>query len=157
MAFPLATPPVEKDMKCVYSDGTVVVAGPPETSCPESVDSRVPFCGGACGYEKLCPEDILSWSHTPAPCGGLSDTRGFGVCALTTNRCAAPYPEYNDEILGYCELAMGEPCACLVPIPQVVPEEEAQGFVVTARVCEQYASFHEGGAACRRADWSLLE
>lgn len=148
-----ADPPVDGAPRCVYSDGQLYIQGPPGGACPTSVDTRTPFCGGSCGDETLCPTIPVA----PFPdgfvrgsCVGLSDSRPFGVCAISREYCLRSDPPGVASMLASCEFSMGEACACLVP--HRADETDPVGFLTTARVCQQY--FGEAGfASCQLAGW----
>lgn len=142
--------------KCVYPDGTEVVAGPPDDPCP-GPDASMLVCGGTCG-EVICPWTSSAVPEPKTPCVGFSDTRAFGICAFTSRRCAASNVEAMVE---ECESAshswfVGH-CACMVlePHPQL-PQVGPTGFVVPAEACTRYRSFYPEGVECRDESWSLL-
>jgi hypothetical protein len=163
-----ADPPLATPVKCVYADGAVLVTGPPPGECPQAdEDPRDPFCGGACGRERLCPwyeGDALDWGY--GDCVGLSDDRSFGVCAYPRWRCLEDFTVIevpdgtqfsgNEFALGRCEQAMGGPCACMHTLPTPEASAAEHGFAVLESVCRTYASHHPGLVVCRDAWWNPL-
>jgi len=156
LALDDASPPLDRPLKCVYSDGTPVETGPPEGECPAS-DPRQPFCGGVCGTERRCPATPeFGDTERHQPCAGVSDQRAFGVCTYTRHRCVSSDPDFNQRYLFFCRSHYGEPCACMVPHPQTNEPEWQQGFVVLESVCHRYSEEHGDLAECRNADWEVI-
>jgi hypothetical protein len=170
LAVPDADPPLVNDVKCVYSDGAELVTGPPPGECPfELSNPRAPFCGGACGRDRLCPEyRAFDTVETPSPCVGLSDDRSFGVCGYSRRRCVPDPPEVtgaesigvydaNDLLLLTCELEMDEACVCMKTLPVPEPPAVEHGFAVPASACRTYAAHHPGLVECLDAAWNPIE
>ncbi len=122
------------DPRCVWSDESPYVDGPPEVSeCPSTPDARVPFCGGPCGG---CDDTGWSSYYEPANCVGLSERRGFGVCTFEGHD---PCWRGHAGAAGACAFAerWGEPCACMV---LELPDGSFQeiGFPTLASSCLEY-------------------
>ncbi len=137
-----ADPPLSPDLAegaCRYSDGTEVVTGPPPLdACPPS-DPRARYCGGPCSIS--CPEDEFDFfEHRRFPCAGLSDNRGFGVCAVSLQVCVEGQPRPLSTI-------DGEQVVCMVPMPQPA-EHPAHGYEVPLSVCRDYVRHHPDHATC---------
>jgi hypothetical protein len=133
--------------KCVYTDGTEVVTGPPDAPCPGPAGSML-VCGGSCG-EVICPQ---------GRCVGFSDTRAFGICTPLPIRCAASNAR---EMITLCNSLQvtwfpGE-CACLLVDPQpTLPGVERTGFLAPADACQRYQAVYPDQVECRDEDWNLL-
>ena len=161
-AASVADPPVPT-LRCIYSDGTDVVDGPPDRGdCPVG-DPRQPYCGGVCADNLRCPAQPLGGGifGPPSPsylgsCSGLSETRSFGVCAYGVQRCSRGNPDANDTSVRLCELGYGEPCACLVTHPQLDESRWVLGYVVLASVCRDYRLHFPSSTECVDAAWSPL-
>jgi len=155
-----ADPPVST-LHCIYSDGTDVMEGPPDTgACPRG-DLREPYCGGVCGDDLRCPRAPraqLSGARTPSDpqtCVGFSETRPFGVCAHE-GTCVRSNQQGTAIDVALCELDYGEPCACLVTHPQLDESRTVQGYVVLASVCRDYRLHFPGSTECVDAEWNPL-
>ena len=162
-AAAVADPPAPQ-VRCVYSDGTPVIDGPPAGgSCPAS-DPREPYCGGPCGDYLRCPDPnprpttIFSPQDPsePGPCVGLSETRNLGVCTYRTGRCARGRDSLNRRRLVRCADWYGEPCAILVTHPQLDEAHFEQGYPVLTSLCRDYAARFPDSAECVDAAWNPL-
>jgi len=163
-AAAVAGPPAPQ-VRCVYSDGTPVVNGPPPgDTCPVG-DPREPFCGGACGEYLRCPDPkprpraIVGGPYDPtepAPCLGLSETRNLGVCGYAPGRAIRGGDFGNGRAIARCADWYGEPCAILVTHPQLDEAHFEQGYLLLASVCRDYAARFRDSAECVGADWSPL-
>ena len=133
------------DVRCVYSDGTIYRNGPPATSCPVPFASGVAFCGGACAGAE-CPRTWDRGQHAHS-CVGLSDDRGYGVCAFGRHRCD---PGNVSSQLDECEGWYGRPCSCLVPLPSPV---DNLGFPVLQETCQRYVEDYPEHVRCMDRSW----
>ncbi len=133
--------------RCIYSDGTPFVTGPPPGVCAASPRPDLPYCGGACA-ESACVH--------PNDCLGLSDTRSFGFCggAAVANCRRNLGSMQNETVLRICRSAYGADCACVVPVPQAEGLDDEIGFAAPRDLCLDYRSHHPDHARCVAADWS---
>lgn len=163
-AAAVADPPAPH-IRCVYSDGTPVINGPPPGgSCPEG-DPREPYCGGPCGEALRCPDPnhrpMMSFFDPegppgPAPCVGMSETRNLGVCSFLPGRLVRGDDSQNIRAIRGCADWYGEPCAGLVTHPQLGPAEREQAYLILASVCRDYAARFPDSAECVDARWNPL-
>lgn len=141
--------------RCVYPDGTPLVSGPPPTPCPGDV-GLVRVCGGTCGEPRCVSTVGADHSLHISPCVGLSDDRGFGLCAFRRRRCGQSNAA---DLIPGCSKAVSawwsgfRPCACLVSVERPDEAPEPLGFVVPAEACLQYRSWFPESVECRDADW----
>lgn len=147
-------PPFE----CVYPDLTPVTRPPPAAECPAS-NPRAPFCAGACGTVE-CPVTTEPAVIPPGAtreleraCVGLSDTRGFGVCAYAGYQCNQ---RHIDMWLGLCRGFYDEDCACMVTRPRSPWVEEDFGFLVLGSACRAYRDVYPDSIECHGAGWIEL-
>lgn len=157
LAAQTADPPAPH-VRCVYSDGSEVVDGPPPMAeCPEG-DPRQPFCGGPCGESTRCPTPAArerdgffdtTWPFEPGPCVGLSESRGMGVCGMQFGRYQRGA---GSDDIDYCEAWYGEPCLILVTHPQSFEH----GHALIASVCHEYVALFPESAECRNALWEVV-
>ena len=156
-----ASPPVAEPIGCLYADGTPGNP-PPAGTCPASTNEHAPFCGAACGWE-MCPPGRFDEIDDPRPsCVGVSSARAFGICSPTLDERCLQAPvgdtaeELNTQLLGRCREAVGEACACFVPIPQETPPGHEHGFLVPRSSCRVYAQAYPEGVRCVDATWSPI-
>jgi hypothetical protein len=156
----IAEHPELGELPCVWSDNTPVVTGHPVVTCPEDVSILSPYCGGSCGFVE-CPRrpsllmDITTPGGSSESCLGVSDTRGYGVCAWTDERCASNLGGLLPSWFEACSYGYdGAACACMVLEP---PDESGveRGSFVLGSVCAAYARDNPG-VTCRGPNWELL-
>jgi hypothetical protein len=155
-AYCREVPFTELGNRCVYSDGTPYVDGPPEVeSCPPATDERTPFCGGPCG---ACPY----WDPGPfynaewkVSCVGISEARGLGVCTMSPYACRP-----GGGLAVACEnptLHWSAPCACLL-LRQPDGSFNDWGFTTFESSCRAYRDLYPGEVECMEpAEWAPLE
>lgn len=136
--------------RCEYSNGDVVLDGPPPVTCPPAVDQGSPFCGRGCS---ACGErPFLTTSN--GRCTGLTEERAIGVCALSLT-CTREEGDWLEiaEGLDYYET----PPVCLVE--RIDDELSDEGFVISLATCRSYQDRHPGEFACvdPRVGWADLE
>ncbi|MBX3273919.1 MAG: hypothetical protein KF729_26885 [Sandaracinaceae bacterium] len=125
-------------IRCRYSEGTLFDEGPPDEPCGTGSDPSWPFCGGQCGDR--CPGTYHGPSFSPS-CVGISESRGFGVCAPSRLRCSPVDPSLGlDPIQGLdeCQAAGGVDCVCMLLSPVALPEYADHGWGVARRSCVAY-------------------
>jgi len=140
------------EFTCRYSDGSVVVTGPPAGTCPPSSEGA-PFCGGACGMApEGCPNTdsiITPGTNTANPCIGLSDSRAFGVCTYWNLECATVGTRFGLEQLAFvhdvCRENYGAPCACM----QIEAGPDGpMSYFVKADACLRYRAAYPDSVEC---------
>ncbi|MBX3269545.1 MAG: hypothetical protein KF729_04760 [Sandaracinaceae bacterium] len=111
------------DIRCRYSEGTLFENGPPDQPCGAGADELFGFCGGRCG--DTCPDPF---DGVPS-CVGVSETRGFGVCARSRVRCG----RRDGSVAG---IPPGG--ACMLLSPMALPEYAGHGWRVVRETCVAY-------------------
>jgi len=148
------------DFQCLYSDGTPVLTGPPAVTCPSNIADEEPYCGGACaGVE--CPltlfthyaGDMFPEQHRLS-CLGLSDARGFGVCAYKSVVRSSTDFQKRSALEG-CARDQGAPCA-LMTFNTAAPGFLDSAAVIRLDVCRDYRSRNPSTIECRRQDWTAI-
>ena len=144
-------------VQCRYSEGQPYVDGPPDVPCGTGAMAGAGFCGGACG--DTCGLDPLWPRFRPAACVGLSEERGFGVCAPSSLRCAPPSPETSFLECGR-RVAPTSPfpfdiCACML-LPGPLPEYADHGWAVARQTCLAYQRYFPGQVRCVDETWTDL-
>lgn len=137
---------------CLYPDGTPVVTGPPETTCPMS-DPRDPFCGGACPW-RACDQlhATFSFAIPVGDCIGLSDQRGFGLCRVSAATCSEEYP-IREEF--DCVEMLGDACVCMV-LPGSPAGDANVGSPVLENACRRYRELYPDHVECMSDEWTPL-
>lgn len=147
----------DPERRCRYSEGQPYVDGPPDVPCGTGAWPEGPFCGPTCG---ACPANL--WDpNTPPGCVGVSEERGFGVCAPYPWRCS-PEGGVNERALMQCETrltALGgwSRCACMLFEPPGDPAFADHGWPVAAQSCLAYRDHFPGQVRCMDASWNELE
>jgi hypothetical protein len=159
VAAQTADPPTPEPVRCVYSDGSLLVTGPPAATCP-AADSRAPFCGGACGTDRYCPDTRLGFitlGRQRPPCVGLSDQRGIGLCAYNEARCVRGNPDRTTFDRLECSLFYDDaPCSCMVTRESSGDGYGDLGYIVLHSACALYRSEHAGLVDCVNEHWETL-
>lgn len=146
-----ADPPLAEARKCVYSDGSDFINGPPTSECPFN-DASARWCGGSCGSSDMCPDVPvfgIVMTYEPGSCLGVSETRGYGMCAVSRDVCRQSEPADNQIALTNCGGTENESCVC------VVADGDDVGIIATDSACSAYASSHSD-VSCRGANWEEL-
>lgn len=108
--------------RCFWGDGEEVIRLP-DTGCPDEP--------GRCGRGSGCP-------YCAEPCAGVSNERGYGICAATmTNTCSGDGGEIDRAL---CVNLSTPPCSCLMPRTPSPTTLERFGFIVPRSDCVQYAA-----------------
>lgn len=148
----------EPSVRCRYSEGHPFENGAPDVACAGGATAESPFCGGACSN---CPR-IEPWEYMSEPtCVGVSETRGFGVCAPYSVRCS-PGPAVISTLLECTRrldrLGAPEPreCACMVLAPAMVLELANHGWPVALESCLAYRDAFPGQVRCFDETWTEL-
>ena len=140
-------------VQCRYSEGQPYVNGPPDVPCGAGAVPGAGFCGGACG--DTCAVTAV-FTMDPAACVGLSEERGFGVCAPFSFRCAPDL--VPEDTLMECErriLSPGATCACML-LPGPLPEYADHGLAVARQTCLAYQRYFPDQVRCVDETWTDL-
>ncbi|UJR83714.1 hypothetical protein [Sandaracinus amylolyticus] len=140
------------DARCMYSDRTPFVNGPPSVDeCPPPPDPEGTFCGGPCepcpwvsGIPFL-PGNPTSYGAPRVSCVGVSETRGLGICAFDRfGECT----EGDTLTARLCLEQLGRPCACMRLLTDVTPDVPIVRFVTFADSCRAYRAMFPEDVEC---------
>ena len=143
---------------CRYSDGSVVVTGPPSDTCPPAV-TDAPFCGGSCGtLAGGCPDTSGMFGTNVSPsCIGLSDERAHGVCVYNEYDCEEIWTNFGADglavILDACRSNYGAPCVCM---QLAAGPEGPLSYFANGEACVRYRAQYPGSVECLDATHTPL-
>lgn len=134
---------------CLYDDGTQFVEGQPHpTMCPEAAEPLLPHCGGPCGACPYVRAQFVGVVVDEQACVGMSDERGYGLCAVaTTNTCRRTRP--GADYARAFQLVHDVELSCLVLLDEEEPDGLAPlGWWVPLDNCRDYVARFRDSYAC---------
>jgi hypothetical protein len=144
--------------RCLYSDGTEFISGPPTVSeCPAPAER---FCGGPCGPCGEYPELGGFLGSSEVACLGQSEERGIGLCvagSVGNTHCTPDTPPDFYAIMRnrwVTLLEMEVEVRCFVPRDAETGELAEFGYFVQRQPCLTYRSMYPGAGDCFTPDWT---
>lgn len=145
------------DERCLYSDGTEFVNGPPPVAgCPSPADR---FCGGPCGGCAEYPELGGLIGSSEVACLGRSEDRGVGLCVAGSVANTHCTPETPPDYYAIAQnrwttiLETEVEVRCFVPRDAGSGELAEYGYYVQRQPCLTYRTLYPEAGDCFTPEW----
>lgn len=143
------------ERRCIYSDHSPFVNGPP-SECPAEVPNELShYCGVECGG---CAPGPLPYMETRSACVGVNEERGFGLCVLGAERVCERSRDERRRFERLETLTEGRfgPVVCMTQ-RSAEGDEPDFGWFAFESGCRAYRAHFPEAIDCRDANWNRVE